>query len=822
MKGNERRYRGARRRASDTTATGLPAWARVALLVLTLVLAVYVLLFARVNARPAQELAALREQALQQDARLLAATLETRIAAARAGTALVAERLRAQPTRLLEATEAGRAASPGVAFALVSAGGEVTAAAGAPATSFAPGEPLDNEARMNRDSSAVLIASPQGTAGGGRRIVARLRPPLMSMTLNDATLSVVASNGLFIGGPRAGESSRDVLGLDHDVLSRLQDPTTVQVPGPGGRQRPVELAAVPVRNSGLVVVASVPGSTAAGELLSDAWILIGPLGLGGLIIALMMLQQWLQARTSRIWADTEQRFRVAVEAARCGVWQWDLSKGEVDLSDYMAQLLGLGGKGEVAASVVMDRIHPKYRDIVEHALRQAAAYGTFETTFPVAGPDGKARWIDARGQAQGRRDEHGFTSILGVALDITEARRAKAQAQAAEMRLRDGIESVSDAFVLFDRNGRLILSNEAFRDAFGFSEEALRRGAQKQELEQIASLSIKAEHPAAGGRAGTREVELHDGRWLQLSERYTSDQGTVVTAADITVIKHQEAERQKSADALRAMVDQLESSRETLSQLARKYEGAMTRAEAANQAKSEFLANMSHELRTPLNAINGFSEIMAGEMFGPLGDARYKGYANDILKSGQHLLSLINDVLDMAKIEAGKLTLHYEPVSLKEICDDAARLMRGKALDAKLSLTVKAADMPDVEADHRGLRQVMLNLISNAVKFTPEGGTIVITVDPHGDDRARVAVTDNGIGIASEDLGRLARPFEQVEGQHSKTTQGTGLGLALTKALIEQHHGRMTIDSQPGQGTTVSFDIPVRRPAAKPAVQVAA
>jgi len=822
LKGSERRYQGARRRASDTTAAGLPAWARVALLVLALALAVYVLLFARVNARPAQELAALREQALQQDARLLAATLETRIASARAGTALVAERLRAQPTRLLEATEAGRAASPGVAFALMSTGGEVTAAAGAPAASFEPREPLDSGARMNRDGSAVLIASPPGTVSAGRRIVARLRPPVMSRTIDTAALTVVARNGLLIGGPQAGEPSSAVFGLGHDGLSRLQDPTTVEVTGPGGRARPVELAAVPVGDSGLIVVASVPGSTAAGELLSDTWILIGPLGLGGLIIALMMLQQWLQTRTSRIWADTEQRFRVAVEAARCGVWQWDLSKNEVDLSDYMAQLLGLSGKGIVASSVVMDRIHPKYRETFEHALRQAAAYGAFETTFPVAGPDGKARWIDARGQAQGRRGEHGFTSILGVALDITEARRAKAQAQAAEMRLRDGIESVSDAFVLFDRHGRLILSNEAFRDAFGYEEEALRRGAQKQELERIASLSIKAEHPAAGGRAGTREVELHDGRWLQLSERYTSDQGTVVTAADITVIKHQEAERQKSADALRAMVDQLESSRETLSQLARKYEAAMTRAEAANQAKSEFLANMSHELRTPLNAINGFSEIMAGEMFGPLGDTRYKGYANDILKSGQHLLSLINDVLDMAKIEAGKLTLHYEPVSLKEVCDDAARLMRGKALDANLSLTVKAADMPDVEADHRGLRQVMLNLISNAVKFTPEGGSIVVTVDPHGDDRARVAVTDNGIGIASEDLSRLARPFEQVEGQHSKTTQGTGLGLALTKALIEQHQGRMVIDSQAGQGTTVSFDIPMRRPMTKPAEQVAA
>lgn len=821
MKGKERRYQGAGRRASDTTAAGLPAWARVAILALTLGVAVYVLLFARETARPARELAALREQALQQDAHLMAATLEARIASARAGMALASQRLATQPTRPLDAIEAARAAAPDIAFAVVDPASAVLASTGAPIEAFASTAPIDDGARMSRDGLAVLVASTP-TAGRTNRIVARLTLPSVSEAGVGSSLALVSRNGRVLGGADAGRTALQAYGFDYPGLEGIERPTTSQIDDEKTGTTAIDLAVVPVGDSGLLAVASVPGSTGAGAVISDAWILIGPLGLGGLVLALMLLQQWRQTRTSRIWADTEQRFRVAVEAARCGVWEWDLNRDEVVLSDYMASLLGIDGEGTVSSAEVMARIHPKYRDAVQHALRQAAVYGTFETTFPVAGPDGKARWIDARGQAQGRRGDDGFTSILGVALDITEARRAKAQAQAAEMRLRDGIESVSDAFALFDRNGRLILSNQAFQDAFGFDDGVVRRGAQKAELDRIAGLSIKEEHPAAGGRVGTREVELNDGRWLQLSERFTSDQGTVLTAADITVIKQQEAERQKSADSLRAMVDQLETSRETLSLLARKYEVAMTRAEAANQAKSEFLANMSHELRTPLNAINGFSEIMAGEMFGPLGDARYKGYATDILKSGQHLLSLINDVLDMAKIEAGKLTLHYEDVSLKEICDDAARLMRGKALDAKLSLTVKAADLPDVEADHRGLRQVMLNLISNAVKFTPEGGAIVVSVDRHGEDRARIAVTDTGIGIAAEDLGRLARPFEQVEGQHSKTTQGTGLGLALTKSLIELHHGQMVIDSQPGQGTTVSFDIPLRRPTTEVDQQVAA
>ncbi|GAA0617956.1 hypothetical protein GCM10009422_11560 [Brevundimonas kwangchunensis] len=563
----------------------------------------------------------------------------------------------------------------------------------------------------------------------------------------------------------------------------------------------------------VMLVARGATGPASNTLASDLWVLGPPIGIGLFTLILVLLMQRRQVGISREWAASERRFRGAVEAAQCGVWDWDTDTGQVTISDYMARLMGLEHSGPVSEEAVMKRIHPRYRDAVQHALRQAQTYGAFEVSFAVPDENGRARWIDARGQARGERGEEGYSSILGVALDTTEARRAKAQAQSAEGRLRDGIESVSDAFVLFDRGGRLILSNQAFQDAFGFEDGVIRKGAFKQDLNRIAALAIKSEHPAAGGRAGAREVELHDGRWLQLIERFTSDGGSVVTAADITAIKQKEAERQRAVERLHATITELEDREEKLSLLARKYEVAMTRAEAANQAKSEFLANMSHELRTPLNAINGFSEIMAGEMFGPLGDQKYKGYAGDILKSGQHLLSLINDILDMAKIEAGKLTLHYETVSVKEIVDDAARLMRGKIDEAGLSLLVDAPDLPDIEADHRGLKQVVLNLISNAVKFTPEGGEIVVALSQLDDYRVRVAVTDTGIGIAPEDLVRLARPFEQVEGQHSKTTQGTGLGLALTKSLIELHGGELKMESEPGRGTTVSFDLPIRKPA---------
>jgi two-component system cell cycle sensor histidine kinase PleC len=258
--------------------------------------------------------------------------------------------------------------------------------------------------------------------------------------------------------------------------------------------------------------------------------------------------------------------------------------------------------------------------------------------------------------------------------------------------------------------------------------------------------------------------------------------------------------------------------KQQLTELAEKYSIEKVRAESANRSKSEFLANMSHELRTPLNAINGFSEILAGEMFGPLGDRRYKEYSQDILSSGQHLLALINDILDMSKIEAGKMSLKREPIHIEDVVEDAIRLMRNRAEAVGLTLSVKLSDLPEADADYRAIKQVLLNLLSNAIKFTPRGGKIAVSATVieqssfsgvPSEQRVRISVSDTGIGIAKDDLLRLAQPFEQIESQLSKSQPGTGLGLALTKSLVELHDGVLTMDSQPGQGTTVSFTLPV-------------
>ncbi len=535
------------------------------------------------------------------------------------------------------------------------------------------------------------------------------------------------------------------------------------------------------------------------------------------LLGLLLFQQSRQAEaTQQAFFDSEQRFRLAVEAARCGIWEWDLVTDEVFMSDVTAGMLGWGGGGLASGSDVLDRVSPDHRERVRQALATAAMYGAFDVSFRVPGEPGeRPLWVDARGQAFGQAREGGFARIIGVALDVTEERMAQARAQAAETRLRDAIESFSEAFVLWDRHGRLLMCNRNYRSVFSLEARLLKPGALRSEVNRFAVLAIRQQQPAADGRRGVREAELHDGRWIQISERRTAEGGLVMTAADITAIKTQEEARRRNEEELQRAVVSLEHSQEQLSELARKYETEKVRAEAANKAKSEFLANMSHELRTPLNAINGFSEIMVGEMFGPLGDARYKEYAGDILSSGQHLLALINDILDMSKIEAGKMNMKFEPLTLEDVVEDAVRLVRNRAEAAGLAVhTEFPRDLPEVEADYRAIKQVLLNLLSNAIKFTPRGGRVTVRAEARPDplgERVRISVKDTGIGIAAADLARLAKPFEQIESQHSKTQQGTGLGLALTKSMVEMHGGALDIQSAPGEGTTVGFSIPVRQ-----------
>ena len=238
---------------------------------------------------------------------------------------------------------------------------------------------------------------------------------------------------------------------------------------------------------------------------------------------------------------------------------------------------------------------------------------------------------------------------------------------------------------------------------------------------------------------------------------------------------------------------------------------ARDQATEASRSKSEFLANMSHELRTPLNAIIGFSEALERELFGPVGNPRYREYAEDIHDSGVHLLNLINDILDLSKIEAGHFKLHEDDTDLAAVVASACRIVRHRAQQAAIAIeTELPTPALSLVADERALKQVLINLISNAVKFSNDHGTVRIEVgvSPAG---LRIAVVDHGIGIAEEDIPKALAPFTQIDGTLSRAHEGTGLGLPLAKHLTELHGGTLTIESMPGEGTTVYVDLPASR-----------
>ncbi len=386
---------------------------------------------------------------------------------------------------------------------------------------------------------------------------------------------------------------------------------------------------------------------------------------------------------------------------------------------------------------------------------------------------------------------------LAVVRDISLRKDAQAQAEAARNRLSAAVECLQEGFALYDPEDRLLLCNSRFRQLlFGTLDEDLRGLRLEDVLRRCAE---RGRVPAAEGRIdawlaeridrhheaqGHYEEELSDGRYLQVSANLTRDGDRAAVYSDITEVKRREAQLRR----------------------------AMEQAEIANQVKSEFLANMSHELRTPLNAIIGFAELMSLETLGPIGTPRYKEYMKDIQDSGRFLLSIINDVLDVSKVEAGAYKLNKEAVDLRKAVQSSLRLADERTRTIGHDITTDLpADLPALWADERAVKQILVNLLSNAIKFTPAGGRIRVSAALRDDGCLQVQVTDTGIGIAAQDIPKAVSIFTQVDSDLTRKYEGVGLGLPLARNLIELHGGTLELQSELKAGTTVSVVFPADR-----------
>ncbi len=513
------------------------------------------------------------------------------------------------------------------------------------------------------------------------------------------------------------------------------------------------------------------------------------------------------------------RIDTALNRGRCGLWDWDLSRGRIFWSHSMFSILGLEGRsdlltfGEVNALVRSDDID--LFEIADHLI--SGKINHIDQSFRMQHSNGHWIWLRVRCElSQGARD--GGLHLIGIAVDVTEQKSLAERTVEADLRLRDAIETIPESFVLWDAEDRLVLCNSHFQRLHKLPDIAVAPGTSYETVCEVGKMPrIRARLPASDATAtGARtfEAQLDDGRWLNVSERRTKDGGYVSVGTDITRIKEHEQKLVDNDLRLRASVIDLKRSQATLEQqaleladLAQKYADEKDRAEEANQAKSKFLANMSHELRTPLNAIIGFSEIMGSGMFGTLGCDKYQEYCHDILTSGHYLLEVINDILDMSKIEAGRMQLDLEPLNLAQTLTESLRVVSGKAQEKSLVLDADFGDQVPLVADRRAIKQIVVNLLSNAVKFTPDGGRVIVR-SRLIENSIVLMIADTGIGIARQSMVRLGQPFEQVEGQLTKTYQGSGLGLAIAKSLTGLHGGSMRMKSKPGAGTVIGVTLP--------------
>ena len=488
----------------------------------------------------------------------------------------------------------------------------------------------------------------------------------------------------------------------------------------------------------------------------------------------------------------------------------------------MFEILGLEPQGRLlSVGEVADLIHPDDTDLMELANNLIrAGQGQMDREFRMRHADGGWVWIRARAEVVPDADAE--PHLVGIAVDVTEQRRLAEASRTADLRLRDAIEAISEAFVLWDSGNRLVLCNSKYQELYGLADDLVRAGTTYAEIARNGRRPrVVRSSPAEDDGVGARSIEasVDDGRWLQINERRTDDGGFVSVGTDITALKEKETELIENERALTATVSDLRRSRQQLEkqaqqlvELAEKYAQEKEKAEDANRIKSEFLANVSHELRTPLNAIIGFSDMMLSGAFGPLGDEKYGEYCRDIQKSGQFLLRVISDILDMARLEAGRIEIDREPIPVDEVVAETIAAYRHEAEHSGISMVKETAPDLTLFADRQAVRQVLFNLVSNALKFTPEGGLIRIEAARRRDGVV-LAVGDTGIGIPQPALGKLGRPFEQVQSQLTRSHNGSGLGLAISRSLVALHGGEMDIVSEEGVGTTVAAYFPFRPPA---------
>ena len=532
--------------------------------------------------------------------------------------------------------------------------------------------------------------------------------------------------------------------------------------------------------------------------------LFGAITVGAIVaVALLILGiSYLAATLAKISRqraearETRQRLADVVELAADWVWETDADNRFVYFSERFEQVTGLPrdlfiGQDRESLAARDGFVPSEWTEHLETIRARQPFYG-----FRYSYIDQQGRRYIFQINGKPMYDRRGrFVGYRGTGTDLTETVTARADADAAEAHARDVLDSALDAFFSIDPDGLIVDWNRAAAQTFNWPrEEVLGRPA--------VSLIVPGPELDAH-REMMAQLCAGDAWFLNKRVRTTARRRDATVFPCELAITETWTPRGRTFNAFMRDITDREAHQEAM-------ERARHEAEVASKSKSEFLAAMSHELRTPLNAVIGFSDLLVS--CPQLPEAQRLEYLRDIRESGNHLLELINDVLDLSKIEAGRLELSEEPVDLHQLAEACTRLLGERAQSALLDLSHDVpTDLPPVLADKTRIKQVLINLLSNSIKFTEPGGRVVLSasLDPAG--RMRLSVADTGVGMAPDELSRAFEPFAQLDNVYSRRQQGTGLGLALVRTLSQLHGGALDVDTAPGEGTTATCILPADR-----------